>query len=215
MRREKGGDTLFKKKQVAMILSFVLISFLVGTSVASDGGNPWKKVWEAIYGLQGRVDSIEERLNQQAKTIRFLDSTEIIESGAKWNDTVTLKNATTFTWIPNNISNNAILSLCFYMEYKGVPYPESPFMSIYFGIWVVSEQGVLRGESRSFDIHQATDYASTHVLKYRSDLPKEVYPKPNQPFYELILRYWVIGGTAYMKNFNFIVTVADGISPEQ
>lgn len=52
---------MLKKKQVVAIVSIALVCFLVGTSMASDGGSPWNKVWEAIYSLESRVGALEEQ----------------------------------------------------------------------------------------------------------------------------------------------------------
>ena len=61
----KGGDAILKRRQVAAILSIALISFLIGTTVdlltmAKDrGANPFDRVWEAIFELEDRLDSVE------------------------------------------------------------------------------------------------------------------------------------------------------------
>lgn len=66
MKKEKGGDTLFKKKQVLAVLSIVVASCLVGTmfdvNFAIKGkdedngdGSPWDRVWTAISELESRA----------------------------------------------------------------------------------------------------------------------------------------------------------------
>ena len=63
---EKGGDVLVKKKQVFVVVSISVVICLVGTMfnvMATDGGgNPWNRVWEAIYGLQSRVEALESEM---------------------------------------------------------------------------------------------------------------------------------------------------------
>ena len=55
---------MFKKKQVLTLVSIAVISFIIGTmfnaiAMAKDGGNPFDKIWEAIYDLEERLESIE------------------------------------------------------------------------------------------------------------------------------------------------------------
>lgn len=54
-----GGDIVFERKQVLPIASIALVCFLIGTSVASDGGNPFDMLWEAVQDLQSQIDEIE------------------------------------------------------------------------------------------------------------------------------------------------------------
>jgi len=65
VKKENGGDTLFKKKQVLTVVSVAVISFLLGTMfnvMAKDsGGNPWDKVWTAISGLESRIETLENQ----------------------------------------------------------------------------------------------------------------------------------------------------------
>ena len=52
-----------KKRQAVMIVSIAVVSFLIGTmfnaTVATYGGNPWNRVWEAIYELEAQVDKLK------------------------------------------------------------------------------------------------------------------------------------------------------------
>jgi len=55
---------VLKKKQIVAMVSVAAISFLIGTmfnvmTMATDGGNPWNKVWEAIYELEAQVDELQ------------------------------------------------------------------------------------------------------------------------------------------------------------
>jgi len=43
---------MFERKQVFAIVSIALICFLIGTSVASNGGNPFEQIWEAIDEIE-------------------------------------------------------------------------------------------------------------------------------------------------------------------
>ena len=46
---------MFRKKQVVVIASIALVCFLIGTSMASDGSNPFDKIWKAINDLEART----------------------------------------------------------------------------------------------------------------------------------------------------------------
>jgi len=58
-KREKGGDSVIKKRQIVALVSIVVVSFLIGTSLAATGGNPFDMIWEAIEDLQDQIDEIE------------------------------------------------------------------------------------------------------------------------------------------------------------
>jgi len=65
-KKENGGDILFKKKQILVVVSVAVISFLIGTTfnvMANDfGGNPFDKIWEAIHDLDERLRAVEEKI---------------------------------------------------------------------------------------------------------------------------------------------------------
>ena len=52
---------MIKKEQVVPIVSIGLICFLIGTSVASDGGNPFDALWNAFNGLESRIEALENQ----------------------------------------------------------------------------------------------------------------------------------------------------------
>lgn len=54
---------MLRKKQVVAIVSIVVVSFLIGTSMATDGGNPFDKMWEAISGLQSETSELRTDYN--------------------------------------------------------------------------------------------------------------------------------------------------------
>ena len=64
---------MIKKKQVVGIVSITLVCFLVGTSMASDG-NPWDRVWEAIYGLHVQIDTLYEDVQTLDNSVVELQS---------------------------------------------------------------------------------------------------------------------------------------------
>ena len=70
---------MLKKRVVIAMISIAVISFLIGTTLnvvtsASNVGNPFDKIWEAIYDLQDRVTSLEESTNSHDKTWHFVAS---------------------------------------------------------------------------------------------------------------------------------------------
>ena len=65
---------MLKRKQIIVVISIALVSFLIGTSMAADGRNPFDKIWKEIYDLQARVTSLEESTNSHDKTWHFVTS---------------------------------------------------------------------------------------------------------------------------------------------
>jgi hypothetical protein len=64
------------KKQVLIIVSVALASFLIGTTfsaMALDGENPFVKIWQAINNLQGRVENLEESTNGESEFADFIN----------------------------------------------------------------------------------------------------------------------------------------------
>lgn len=59
---------MLKRKQVVAIVSIALTCFLVGTSMASNGGNPFGRTWEVIYGLESRTEALEDQTLPQGFT---------------------------------------------------------------------------------------------------------------------------------------------------
>ncbi|UCE29662.1 MAG: hypothetical protein JSV85_02800 [Candidatus Bathyarchaeota archaeon] len=52
---------MIRKKQAAMITSIAFICFLIGTSMASNGGNPFDSLWDAFNGLESRIEALENQ----------------------------------------------------------------------------------------------------------------------------------------------------------
>lgn len=50
---------MIRKRQVVALASIVVVSFLIGTSLAATGGKPFDMIWEAIEDLQDQIDEIE------------------------------------------------------------------------------------------------------------------------------------------------------------
>jgi len=66
---------MLKRKQFITIVTVALISFLLGTLLSvtavttDDGGNPFDKIWEAIFGLEERQDQTETSLDEMGEII--------------------------------------------------------------------------------------------------------------------------------------------------
>lgn len=197
---------MVKRKQVLTMVSIAVISFLLGTMfnmnfIAIGGSSsPWDRVWTAIAELQNEVNSINEKLNQ-TKEIRFVDPTEHIQSEHVWKDIAN------FTWLPSNETNNAILSAAFYFEYKHKPpapgYPTDAFLKVYIeDIEVYDVLHYIWNE----DYKWSTVYVLPSPLNTHAELAS-----PNQASYTITVRLDVSQGTAFLRNINIILTVADGL----
>ena len=59
------------KRQVTIMISIATVSFLIGTMfnvMAMDSqGNPWDKVWTAIFELQRGIRNIEESVSETSR----------------------------------------------------------------------------------------------------------------------------------------------------
>lgn len=59
---------MLKRKHIVTLLSIAIAFFVIGTvfnimTVATGpNGNPWKKVWQAIYELQSEVEALETQI---------------------------------------------------------------------------------------------------------------------------------------------------------
>ena len=75
---------MLKKKQVVAIVSVALVCFLIGTSMASDGGNPWNRVWEEIYVLQSGMEWTHVEIETLHEDVQILDNS-VVELQSKVN----------------------------------------------------------------------------------------------------------------------------------
>lgn len=80
---------MIKKRQIVVMVSIAVASFLVGTmfnaiTMAEDGGNPFEKIWEALYGVESDVDSLNASLIELEKRVRALEGPEL-ELVGYWN----------------------------------------------------------------------------------------------------------------------------------
>jgi hypothetical protein len=97
------------RKQVLIITSVALASFLIGTMfsvMAVDGENPFARIWQAISNLQTRVTALEQGTSTKSwhfVTSFMLSSEERVSAlfpiqGEKWRIRWEISNAQ--SWIP-------------------------------------------------------------------------------------------------------------------
>ena len=70
---------MIKKRQIIVVMSIALVSFLIGTSMATDGGNPFDALWEAVGGLQSRVDSLNSTLTSRFERLELFINISIFD----------------------------------------------------------------------------------------------------------------------------------------
>ncbi len=220
---------MIKKKQAVGIVSIALVFLIAGTSIAS-GSSPWVIVREAILGLktitdsltasltdlEGRVAAIEGE-TKHVKTIRFAEPMETmlevpVNTPLEWTE---WKNASAvFTWTPMNTSDNAVVSVYWWFEYK-------TNITIPFG---TPEHYITGGLNASFDDaygfaehHEMTGQYAFDVYYKHSGVISFTHAKPKTDCSEYKFWFQVQGFAysipfkAYVKNLSAIITVVDGL----
>lgn len=139
-------------------------------------------------------------------TVRYVESTEYTI------DSATKTKIATFTLTPGDASNNAILDYQFYFEYKGTTTTDLYLKyeidihgaagpgegSSHFGPWMEEVKGTM------------PDYILTHVQEVPTGI--DLRPIPNQSQYTVEVYFCrATGDTAYIRNFNFLMTYVDGL----
>ena len=186
---------MLRKKQVVAIVSIALTCFLIGTSMASDGGSPWNRVWEAISGLQNRVSVIEEEANQ-VKTIRFHEPQERMTDQSQYVDVAT------FVWTPSNNTNNAILRINCYFKYR-----TEAGNKMLFRIAVNDESCGIMGWLESPTYKQSVVYS--HSLL--TDIGLRVSPNQSNYTLKFQLTSFYSGAKVYAKEISIVLEVVDGL----
>jgi len=195
------------KRQVGIMISIALVSFLIGTmfnmNLVAIGGdsNPWDKVWTAISDLQDRVNAVEEKTNQ-VKTIRFYDPSEYSTSEQDYETVFT------FEWTPTDSTNNVVLMMAVYAEVNCTVEP-SHEAALH---WQVNFTGNLPWRDvyttgSGFTSYEDFEYTWTETIFSQEShgIP------PNQPNYTFDFQILCRNGIAYFRNINIIITVADGL----
>lgn len=238
---EKGGDAVIKKRQILTLASITIISFLIGTMfnmnfvVSGDGKGKEKDedLWKAISELQSKVDSLNDTLtsrieelegslvelhnkidlveekSNQTRTIRFYDPNEHFWNQYEW---ATLAS---FTWIPENVTDNSILSVTYFFEYNASINisTEEVYFNIMINGWSYPEPFYI--SYNHIPVPHGYTWSPVLTLEYLAQtimcVPYGV--KPNAPSYELEFRINVAYGymNIWVRNINIIITVIDGL----
>jgi len=205
------------KKQVITLISILAISFLVGTTFnvttvarywPGEGHNPWDEVWNAITDLrtkanslnasfielQSRLDSIEEKQNQ-VRWIRFYEPDETMNNQQTWKD------GAVFIWTPNNSTNNAILSIYCYFQYR----TENP--PGVFGRIILNDEFYW---DATIGFYNSTSYTwSPTTAPYGT--VKRGYPNQANYTIKFIFVSSATGNNVYVKDINMLIEVMDGL----
>lgn len=201
---------MIKKRQVLTLVSIAVISFLIGTTfsittLAMDGRNPFDKIWEAIYGLQDRVSTIEEQ-SSQVKTIRFYDPSEYSTSAEDYETVFT------FEWTPTDSTNNVILMMTVYAEVNCTVEPSHKAdLRCQVNFTGSLPWADTYSVGSQFTSYEDFEYTWTETI---SSSRLSHWIPPNQPNYTFDFQIWCRNGIAYFRNINIIITVADGLPAE-
>jgi len=186
-----------RKKLLTSAIGIVIMASLVGTSIATDGRSPFELIWQAIHDLQARVTSLEESTNTQSKikAIRFYEPDETM------NDQQTYVDGAVFVWTPNNGTDNAILSINCYFQYR---------CESYWGFRIaVNNEDTMR-----FSYDSSSVYTWSKIVVYPMHYV-DFSISPNQNSYTLKFQLESFSNEfpVYVKDINIIITVADGLPP--
>ena len=189
------------KKQILTMISVAVVAFLIGTTfnavtIAREGANPFGEIWEAI-------ESINESMKEGTRIIRFVQPDETVEDEGVYRE------AATFTYSPRNATNNAILAIAYYFDLKheqtlgvvdyrieiwGPPPHTVPSMIVNFSsgirVW-------------------HTEYRTSYIGYL--EIAQFLFPNKSVYTIRLFVKTRTVDYIAYVKNINFILTVADGI----
>jgi len=171
------------KRKYMIVVALVTVSVLLGSLLYSNlafGASGYSGSWGAI---------------------RFVEPNETSEDQGIWKD------AATFTWIPQNSTNNAIISCITYFEYKH---------GIVDGYvhWRIQ---LIGGDQGMRDFEGYDWGKSTWNYNWTAVRPLDFYIPPNQPNYTINVQVRCDPSypIAYVRNINFIIEVADGMVPNE
>ena len=207
----RSGEALRSRKLLIVTASTVLaLSMLTSVLLVAGKGSPWDRVWAAIDTLMGRVDELEQQ-PANIKYLRFVEDTEYLIN-FEINDKIKVAS---FTVSPESDDNNAVLDYNYYFEYKA-SIPSST--TLQFQIYIHDASGVI-GDGSSYlgamSIHMVSsipDYRWTQVGRLNINIGQ--LPVPNQLSYTVEVYAYRDGpGTVWMRNFNIIIELMDGLPP--
>ena len=183
------------------------------TGIYGSTGTPINKT-ELLLELLDRVDSNEGRLNQ-VKTIRFFEPEEtVMEVPAQAGYTEWKNVSRLFDWSPMNSSNNVILSLYYWFEYRTNITGQAPEHLFSVGL------NLACGDTHEFiDRHIAFARFSTNYTQSGMFAGLAVNIEINCAYHKFWFQirgysYAGTGGQSFsvnIKNLNMFMSVADGL----
>jgi len=213
---------MLKRKQVAVIVLVTLVSFLIGVTLnhatayvlnGGGSGNPWNKVWEAIYELQSRVQTLEakvEVLENQSRSwrmIRFHDNeTYYVEKGQE-------PISVNITWTPTCTSFNLLTRAIHFVEGRGARLGQQDCWN-----WqlIIHWGGIYKTACPSkeiTDIDADDQWQWSLAYDGMSDYQSGFIGLFNRVNYTFEFKLWASNGNCYIRNINLIIEVVDGLPP--
>jgi hypothetical protein len=150
----------------------------------------------SLANLQERLDIAEEKLNE-IKMIRYCEPDEFVGQGnGSWN----FADVASFTWTPENQTDNAILSVCCYAEWKcnaGGAYG-------YLRVMVDNDSRDKDTSGVAFSSNEPINYTWTPPLTWN-------YGTVLRSSHTILVQVSPSSGTMFVRNINAILTVMDGL----
>jgi hypothetical protein len=149
-----------------------------------------------LLDIQNRVATLENQ-SDAVKTIRFYEQNETM------NDNTIFKDAATFVWTPHNTTDNAILSIRCYFQYR------CESQGFQFRVQINNRQGGTMG------LLVSSEYVWSYVWTENQLMSGHQVNYPNQDNYTLKFSF-AVGNPAfpaYVKDINIVLQVIDGLSP--
>jgi hypothetical protein len=161
-------------------------------------GTPINKT-ELLLDLQAKVNGLEAKSNE-TKMVRFYTPNETYANATKWFT------AAVFTWIPDNPTNNAIISCTLFFEYKAE-------VSGAYGSCDVEINGYHWGWNHQWGSNDY-QYSVSHSIpltKFNVNNGWTEGVQPNGPYYNIVFRTYAAWNNNFVKNIHVILTVMDGL----
>jgi len=216
----RGGDNLIIRKNLitAILCTFCLATILLSLRpVDSSTGqyDPWLDVNEDgrinvldLIKVAGSIGTSGNPLKSVVKVIRFYNSSEF--------EIQFRKEVARFDWYPQNSSNNALLSLCCYMQYSTDVNGSWPFVCT---VHVYDSEG----NHNAFNVTDATPILgvwkwTNYYIQPGCFPPSQPYSFfPNQPHFrfhiEIVPENPQPAYHIHVKNINLAITFLDGVPP--
>jgi len=185
--KEKGGDIVLKREYM-IIVALTVVSILLGSLLYSNlafGANGSSGSWGAI---------------------RFEEPGEV--EVPVYPDNVTVAQ---FNWFPQDSSNNALFSITPYLQYRN----ESGAAEITLWVKLCDYNGNVWTAAVDFDCYEEWRWTAEPIIRMLV-MPEERSGFPiNQPSYNFTVEAYASFNTAYVRNVNLVIVVADGMVPNE